>query len=183
MAVERFEVDPAHTVVEFTVRHLVIAKVRGVFTDVSGLIAIDTADMTRSSVEARIATASIDTNEPRRDAHLRSVDFLDVERYPEMVFRSTSVHVLDERELEIVGGLTLHGTTREVSLSTQYGGRIHDPWGSERVGFEATTSFDRTDFGLNWNAALEAGGVLVGNIVDVSIELEAVQVLAPAPRG
>lgn len=183
MAVERFEIDPGHTVVGFSVRHLVISKVRGVFTGVKGTIAIDNEDMTRSGVEVHVATASIDTNEPDRDAHLRSADFLDVERYPEMLFVSTSVEVMDARHLQIVGDLTLHGITRELSLATTYGGRVRDPWGAERVGFEAETSFDRTDFGLNWNAALEAGGVLVGNSVDISIELEAVRATASSPVG
>lgn len=179
--IERFEIDSAHTVVEFAVRHLVISKVRGVFTGVRGTIEIDDQDMTRSHVDVRVDTASIDTNDPARDQHLRSPDFLDVETYPEMTYRSTLVEVLDAQHVHVVGELTLHGITHEVTLATTYGGRVRDPWGNERVGFEAETSFDRRDFGLNWNAALEAGGVLVGDIVDISIEVEAIKAQVGTP--
>jgi polyisoprenoid-binding protein YceI len=171
---ERFQIDPAHSVVEFLVRHLVISKVRGAFTSFQGTIDLDPHDFSSSSVYVCVFTASIDTNEPQRDAHLRSADFLDAERYPELCFTSRRVEMLDELRLRIVGDLTIHGITREAELDATYGGRVADPWGQERIGFEATTTIDRRDFGLVWNAALEAGGVLIGDLVEVSIEVEAV---------
>lgn len=179
MAAERFEIDTVHSQVGFTVSHLVIAKVRGAFTRFAGSVLLDAEDVTASSVIARVETASIDTNEPQRDRHLRSADFLDVERYPEMVFASTRVEELAPRRLRVTGDLTLHGNSGDLVLDTTYGGRIHDPWGQERVGFEARGMFDRRRFGLVWNAALEAGGVLVGDQVEIEIQVEAV--LAPAP--
>jgi polyisoprenoid-binding protein YceI len=178
---ERFEIDPAHSVVEFLVRHLVISKVRGAFTSFHGTVMLDTRDLAASSVEACIDTASIDTNEPQRDRHLRSPDFLDAGRFPEMCFRSSRVELADSDLLRVFGELSMHGVTREVVLDAQYGGRVTDPWGHERVGFEATAVIDRRDFGLIWNAALEAGGVLVGDILDIDIQIEAVAAPIPEP--
>jgi polyisoprenoid-binding protein YceI len=131
-------------------------------------------------VEVRIQADSIDTQVADRDAHLRSPDFLDVARYPELTFRSARVEQAGDR-LRVVGSLTLHGVTREVALDVEFAGRGKDPWGNERAGFSARTSIDRRDFGLTWNAALETGGVLVGEKVEIAIELEAVKRVAAAP--
>jgi polyisoprenoid-binding protein YceI len=178
MALELFTIDPAHSVIGFSIRHMVIAKVRGSFTRFHGTVELDGEDVTCSRVEVWVDAASVDTNEPDRDAHLRSADFFDVERYPEITFLGTHVEVLDDTRLDVSGDLTLHGVTREFTLATTFGGRAIDPWGSERIGFGATASLDRREFGLVWNAPLEAGGVLVGNVVDAVIEVEAVR--APA---
>ncbi|HEY3318769.1 MAG TPA: YceI family protein [Coriobacteriia bacterium] len=181
MSLERFEIDPGHSTVEFLVRHLAVSKVRGCFQRFHGTLLIDTADLEASSVEACVITESLDTNEPQRDTHLRSADFFDAAEYPEMCFTSTGVQSSDVGRLTIRGDLTLHGVTREVVLDGAYNGRVRDPWGADRVGLEATTILDRRDYGLVWNAALDAGGVLVGNAVEVGIKIEAV--LRASPEG
>ncbi len=183
MPLERFEIDPAHSVVEFLVQHLVVSRVRGMFTRFRGSLLLDDEDLGKSSVEACVETASVNTNERDRDAHLRSPDFFDTERFPEMCFTSAHVDVLGDRHLAVVGELTMHGVTREIVLDTTYGGRVRDPWDGERVGFEATATLDRRDFGLVWNAALDAGNVLVGNTVEIDIEVEAVRVGRPEPAA
>ena len=139
-----------------------------------GTITFDEADPARSSLEARLDAATIDTREPQRDAHLRSPDFLDAEQYPQITFESTRLEPAGDR-VRIVGDLTLRGVTREVVLDAAPEGRQRDPWGNERAGFSAQTLIDRRDFGLTWNQALEAGAVLVGNDVRITIELEAVR--------
>ena len=176
MAIERWNVDAVHSGVGFVVRHMVISRVRGRFTDWSGSIRMDEADPGASSVEVTIRSASIDTHEPQRDGHLRSADFLDAERYPEIVFRSTKVETSGMQGLRITGDLTLHGVTRAVTLEGERLGRAMDPWGGERSGFSARTSIDRRDYGLTWNQALETGGLLVGEKVDIELEVEAVRV-------
>lgn len=177
---ERFDIDPAHTDVGFAIRHLVISKVRGSFTGVSGYILLDQRDMHESEVHAVVEMNSIDTNDDGRDEHLRSPDFFDVERFPEMRFDSTAVTVMDGQHFRVTGDLTLHGVTHPITLVATFGGRVKDPWGNERIGFEATTAIDRKEFGLEWNAALEGGGVLVGDTVNITIETEAVKVQTEA---
>lgn len=169
-----WELDPAHTVVEFSAKHMMITTVKGRFTDVTGVIHADEANRSRSSVEATIKAASLDTRTEGRDQHLRSADFLDVETYPEITFKSTRVEPVDKEHFHVTGDLTIRGTTRPVTLKATFEGRGKDPWGGERAGFSATTKIDRRDFGLTWNAALETGGVLVGNEVKIRIEAEAV---------
>jgi len=170
-----WNIDTVHSGINFSVRHMVVSKVRGRFTKYSGTLAIDDADLTRSTVEATIDAASIDTGTPQRDGHLRSPDFLDAERFPELRFRSTRVEKVGGDRFRVVGALTIRDVTREVALDVEYGGRAKDPWGNERAGFVARTSFDRKDFGLHWNQVLEAGGVLVGDRVDIDLEVEAVR--------
>lgn len=175
MALETWQVDPAHSGVHFTVRHMVIAKVRGRFTRWSAKLRIDPADLAKSSVEAEIDAKSIDTGEPDRDTHLRSQDFLHADRFPVLTFRSRHVEVLSADRLRVSGDLTIRDVTREVALAVEYGGLGKDPWGNQRSGFTATTALNRKEYGLTWNQALETGGVLVADRVDIEIEIEAVQ--------
>ena len=166
-------IDPSHSEAQFTVRHMMFAKVRGHFAKVSGTIQLDQDDLSRSSVDVTIEAASIDTREPQRDAHLRSADFLDVEKFQAITFKSRTVTPQGGR-LSIVGDLTIHGVTREVTLDAREEGSGKDPWGNQRVGFSATTRLDRRDFGLQWNQALETGGWLVGHDVDIDLDVEGV---------
>jgi polyisoprenoid-binding protein YceI len=169
--------DPSHSSIGFAVRHLMISKVRGQFGKWSGTFDYDAEDPTRSKLSVRIDAASIDTRDEKRDAHLRSPDFFDVEKYPELTFKSTSVGGEGD-ELVLHGELTIHGITKAVQLKVESLGTTKDPWGGTRAGFSATTSVNRKDFGLQWNMALETGGVVVGEKVEIAIEIEAVQAAA-----
>jgi polyisoprenoid-binding protein YceI len=175
MANENWQVDGAHSAVNLSVRHMVISKVRGRFAKWNAKLALDTADLSRSSVEVEIDAASIDTGVADRDNHLRSPDFLDAQKYPALRYRSRRVEVLSPERLRVVGDLAVRDVTREVVLDVEYGGQGKDPWGNQRAGFTATASLNRKDFGLTWNQALETGGVLVADKVDVEIELQAVR--------
>jgi len=166
--------DPAHTVVGAVARHLMVTKVRGYFREVSGTITI-AEDPLESTVEVHIKAASIDTGVADRDNHLRSPDFLDVENYPELTFKSTRVAKLDGSDLVVVGDLTIRGITREIELPVEFLGVSTAPWGSEVAGFSAAIELDREDFGMTWNAALETGGVVVSKKLKVEIEVEAVR--------
>ncbi len=159
-------IDPTHTEVGFVARHLMVSKVRGAFTDVSGTVTVGD-ELSGSRAEVSIRTASVATGTPDRDAHLRSVDFFDVDNHPEMTFVSTS---FDGETL--VGDLTIKGVTRPVTLDVDFGGVATDPWGNEKAAFEATAQIDRTEWGLTWNAALERGGVLVSEKVRIAIDLQ-----------
>lgn len=167
-------IDPAHSNVEFAVRHLMIATVKGRFADVAGTLVLDEADPLRSRVEVRIQAASIDTRTEQRDQHLRSADFFDVERFPEITFTSTRVERAEEGYL-VTGRLAMHGVTREVALAAAEQGRTRDPWGSDRVAFSATAKVNREDFGLRWNQPLEAGGVVVGEEIRIALDVELVR--------
>src|SRR5262245_31457000 len=156
-----FGIDPTHTTVGATARHLMVSKVRGRFTQVSGTIEVAENPLD-SSVAVAISTASIDTGVADRDNHLRSADFLDVEQYPELTFRSTRVVKQGGSDLVLAGDLTIRGVTREVELDVEYHGVATSPWGQQVIGFSASTEIDREDFGMTWNAALETGGVVVG---------------------
>ena len=173
-----WQIDPAHSLVEFSAKHMMITTVKGRFGDVKGTLVIDDASPDGSRVEVEIGTASIDTRVEQRDGHLRSPDFLDVETYPSITFVSRRVEGAAAQagdEFRVVGDLTIRGTTREVALDATYEGRGQDPWGGQRVSFSAKTKIDRRDFGLTWNQALETGGILVGNEIKISIELQAVK--------
>ncbi len=174
MTEQTWTIDAAHSGVHFTVRHMVVSKVRGKFGRFSGTITYDAARPAASSVVATIDVSSIDTGVEQRDGHLKSADFFDAARFPEMTFRSKHAEPAGADRLRLTGDLTIRGVTREVSLDVELGGRAKDPWGGERVGFSARTSLDRKEFGLTWNQALEAGGVLVGDRVDIELEVEAV---------
>jgi polyisoprenoid-binding protein YceI len=173
MRLESWQIDPAHSTVGFTVRHLVISKVRGRFTRWTARLKLETADLGHASVEVELEAASIDTGVAERDAHLRSPDFLDAAVHPALHYRSRKVELAQAGHLRVFGDLTVRGVTRPVDLEVDYVGRVKDPWGGVRAGFSATASLNRKDFGLGWNQALEAGGVLVADRVDVEIELEA----------
>lgn len=174
MARQNWQVDGAHSAVNLTVRHMVISKVRGHFARWNAKLALDTADLTRSSVEVDIEAASIETGVSDRDAHLKSADFLDAEKHPTLTYRSRKVERVSKERLRVVGDLTIRGVTREVPLDVEVGGQGKDPWGNVRAGFSATASIHRKDFGLTWNQALETGGVLVADRVDIEIELQAI---------
>jgi polyisoprenoid-binding protein YceI len=174
MATNPWDIDVGHSAIHFWVRHMVISKVHGRFARWSGTIALDPRDLTRSKVDVRIDAASIDTQVADRDAHLRSADFLDTAKHPEITFRSTRIEQAGTG-YRVVGELAMHGVSREVTLEAEFAGTGKDPWGNERAGFSAKASLDRRDYGLVWNAALETGGVLVGEKVEITIELEAVK--------
>lgn len=167
-----WQIDPAHTNVAFGVRHLMISTVRGRFAGVTGTVRVEGDDPATAVIDVTIDAASIDTREPQRDAHLRSADFLDVEHFPTLQFRSTRV-TRDEDDIRVTGDLTIRGVTREVTLAVEPQGYVTDPWGAQRVGYTATTKINRRDFGLVWNVILETGGLTVGDEVKISIELEA----------
>jgi polyisoprenoid-binding protein YceI len=169
-----WSIDPAHTTVEFSVKHLMISTVRGHFGAVSGTIVLDEQNPLASTVTAEIDVTSIDTRTEQRDAHLRSPDFFDVEKYPTIRFQSTRVE-RDGDHFDVVGNLTIRDVTREVVLHTSDEGRGGDPWGGQRAAFSATTRVDRREFGLTWNQALETGGVVVGNEIKISLEVQAVK--------
>lgn len=169
-----FTIDPAHSRVGFVVKHLMINKVRGGFTDVAGEIVI-AEDPLRSSVTATVGVASVTTGVPDRDNHLRSGDFFDVEKYPTLEFRSTGLSVGSGEEFRLAGELTINGVTRPVELKVEFEGVARSPWGQEVIGFTAGTEINREDFGLSWNQALETGGVLVGKTAKVELEIEAVR--------
>jgi polyisoprenoid-binding protein YceI len=165
-------IDPAHTHVGFGIKHLMIATVRGRFTQVLGTVTLDDDDPASVSIDITIPTASVSTADEKRDAHLRSPDFFDAERYPNMTFRSKRVEAKSSNAYRVVGDLTIRGVTREVLLDVRLLGRANDPWGKEHAAFEAKTKIIRSDYGLTWNAALETGGVLVGDEVSISIEAQ-----------
>ena len=169
-----WNIDPAHTTVEFSVKHLMISTVRGHFGAVTGTIVLNEQNPEASTVTAEIDVTSIDTRTEQRDAHLRSADFFDVETYPTIRFQSTRIE-RDGDHFGVHGQLTIRDVTREVVLHTTDEGRGGDPWGGQRAAFSATTVIDRREFGLSWNQALETGGVLVGNDIRISLEVQAVK--------
>jgi polyisoprenoid-binding protein YceI len=176
-----WQIDPAHSHVEFAVRHLMISTVRGRFADVQGHVWVDDTNHGDVLVDVVIQAASIDTRQEQRDAHLRSADFLDTARFPRITFRSRRVHGNPlAGEFQLTGALTIRDITRSVVLEVTPQGRITDPWGADRAGFSAQGRIDRTDFGLTWNQALEAGGVVVGTEVKISIEVEMVRQVTEA---
>ena len=171
-----WKLDQTHTHVEFSAKHLMISTVKGRITDVAGSIFIDERTPKNSSVDVTLNAATIDTRTDQRDQHLRSGDFLDVEKYPMILFKSTRIEG-DRNEFKLTGDLTIRDVTREVTLDVQFEGQTKDPWGGERVGFSARGKIDRRDFGLTWNMLLEGGGLTVGNDIKISIEVEAVKVV------
>ena len=168
-----YQIDAAHSEATFTVRHL-ITKVRGGFTDFAGNIAYDAADPTRSTVAFTIQAASIDTNQKDRDAHLRSADFFETEKYPTITFVSTGITSTGGNEYAVSGRFTVRDVTRDITLQVTLLGTAKDPWGNERIAFEAEHTLNRKDYGLTWNAALETGGFLVGDEVRISLSVQAV---------
>jgi polyisoprenoid-binding protein YceI len=178
-----FEIDSAHSGAQFSVKHLMVSNVRGSFGKVTGKANIDEKDITKSTVEAIIDATSINTNEPKRDEHLRSPDFFDTAKYPTITFKSTKVEQAGSN-LKVAGDLTMHGVTKPVVLDVEgFTSEAKDPWGNTKRGGVATTKINRKDFGLGWNKALEAGGVMVGEDVKVAVETELVKKeAAPAAK-
>jgi polyisoprenoid-binding protein YceI len=172
-ATTTYKIDKAHSEATFQVRHL-LTRVRGRFSDFEGLIEYDPNEPERSSVRATIQATSIDTNEADRDKHLRSADFFGVDQFPTLTFTSTRVTNKGGEAFDVLGDLTIHGVTKPVTLDVSFLGKANDPWGNERVGFEAETTINRKDFGLTWNAALETGGFLVGDEVRITLSVQAV---------
>ena len=170
-----WKLDPSHTIAEFSAKHLMITTVKGRITDIEGIIYTDEKDLKNSSVEATLRAVSLDTRTDQRDQHLRSADFLDVEKYPEIQFRSTRIQG-DKQSFKLTGDLTIRDVTKPITLDVEFEGQTKDPWGGERIGFSANGKIDRREFGLTWNQALEAGGVVVGNDIKISLEVEAVRV-------
>lgn len=173
---DTWKIDPVHTTVEFTVRHMMISNVKGQFTKVAGTITANGNDPASVRIEATIETSSIDTRSADRDADLKSANFLDVAKYPTMKFKSKKVEAAGTGKWKVVGDLTLHGVTKEVTLDVEIPGPpIKDPWGNIRAGASATATISRKQFGLTWNKLLETGGAVVGDDVAVSIDVEAVK--------
>ena len=174
-SVRTFSVDKAHSDVTFQVRHL-ITRVSGRFSDYSGTIEFDRDNPSQSKVAFTIQAASIDTAEPKRDAHLRSDDFFAAEQFPTLTFKSTKITPKGRDLYSVEGDLTIHGVTKPVVLPVTHLGTAKDPWGNEKLAFEAEATIDRKDFGLNWNAALETGGFLVGDEVKISLQIQATRI-------
>ena len=174
-------IDPAHTRAEFAVKHMMIATVRGQFTDIQGTVDFDEQTPAKSKIDVEIGAASVNTREEKRDAHLKSPDFFDAENYPYLHFVSKKVKVTGENTGRVIGDLTIRDTTREVALDVEYNGTQKSPWGTQNAGFSATGKFNRKDWGLNWNVALETGGWLVGDEVKVSIESEIIKQVEAVP--
>jgi polyisoprenoid-binding protein YceI len=176
MSMERWEIDSSHSSVHFSVRHLVIAKVRGSFARWSGTVLVPDGDFTKATVAVTIDASSIETGVADRDGHLKSPDFFDVAQYPELRFAGTHVKPgFRGDHVDVIGDLTIKGITREVVLRVEQHGQAKDPWGNTRAAFTAKTTIDRKDFGLTWNQALETGGVLVGDAVEIEAEIQAVK--------
>ena len=166
-----WKIGAAHTLIEFSVKYMMITTVRGQFTSFDGTLQVNPEDLAASFVEGTVDTASLDTKEPQRDAHLRSADFFDVEQYPTMRFRSTRFEPVEGERFKVVGDLTIKDVTREVVFDVTNEGQAQDPWGKKCWGVSATTTLNPKDFGLTWNVTLETGGWLVGDAVKVSIRL------------
>jgi polyisoprenoid-binding protein YceI len=174
MSLVKWDFDSAHSSVEFTVRHLLVSKVRGRFTKWRGTLKLDEQDIVRSSLDVAIDVASVDTHEPQRDAHLRSGDFFEVDKYPHITFKSKRVEETGKGRLAVTGDLTIRGVTREVALDVERGGIVaKDPWGKRRAGFSASATINRKDFGMTFNQVLDQGGLALGEEVAIAIEIEA----------
>lgn len=172
-AITTWNIDPAHSVAEFKVRHMMVSNVKGHFSGISGKLTLDENDITQSSIEATINAASINTNEAQRDTHLKSADFFDVEKFPTLSFKSSRVARKGDDELEVEGDLTIHGVTRKVRFTVEGPtAATKDPWGNTRIGLSATTKINRKDYGLVYNAALETGGILIGEDIPITLEVE-----------
>lgn len=174
MAADTYKIDPVHSYIGFAVRHLVISNVKGNFTDFSGTIIYDSVDLAKSSVDVTIKAAGINTDNPDRDKHLKGTDFFDVEKFPNITFKSDRIEKKGERFVAI-GKLIMHGVTKEVSITFDFLGTVKDPWGNFRIGIEGSTSVNRRDYGISWNKALDSGGLVVGDEVKIDLSVEAVK--------
>jgi polyisoprenoid-binding protein YceI len=171
-----WNLDPVHSVAEFKVKHMMISNVKGQFTGITGVLTLDESQIANSRVEATIDASSIQTRDAQRDGHLKSADFFDVEKYPSLTFQSTKIERTGEDELAVTGDLTIHGVTRAVVFKVEGPTPPNkDPWGNTRIGLSADTKINRKDFGLTWNAALEAGGILVGDEVTITLDVQLIK--------
>lgn len=175
MTPQTWQLDTAHTTIGFTVRHMVVAKVHGRFTKFDGKLSLPDGDLGRGTVEVNIDANSIDTQVEARDNHLRSPDFFESGKFPHLTFRSTAVEKTGKDRYRVKGQLTIRDVTREVELDTEYLGKVTDPFGAEKVVFSATTQIDRKAYGLTWNKAMETGGVLVADRIDIQLDVQAVR--------
>jgi polyisoprenoid-binding protein YceI len=175
LAGTKWSIDAAHSNVEFAVKHMMLATVKGRFAGVAGTVEFDGEELASARVEVAIEVASIDTRAEQRDAHLRSPDFFDAEAYPQMTFRSRGMEAAGADRYLVTGDLEIRGVSREIALTASFEGHGQDPWGGTRMAFHATGKLDRREYGLTWNQALEAGGILVGDEVKLSIDVELVQ--------
>jgi polyisoprenoid-binding protein YceI len=175
-ATTTWNIDPVHSVAEFKVKHMMISNVKGQFTGITGVLNLDEGDITNSHVEATIDAASINTRDPQRDGHLKSADFFDAEKFPTLSFKSTHVSRAANGELSIDGDLSIHGVTRKVTFEVEGpSAPAKDPWGNTRIGLSAMTKINRKDFGLVWNSPLETGGVLVGEEITITLDVQFVK--------
>jgi polyisoprenoid-binding protein YceI len=175
-AVSTWNLDAAHSVAEFKVKHMMISNVKGQFTKLTGTLKFDEQDIINSTVEASIEAGSIHTSDAQRDAHLKSADFFDVEKFPALTFKSTSITRKSDDELAVAGDLTIHGITRKVVFTVEGPTPpAKDPWGNTRLGLSATARINRKDYGLTWNAALETGGILVGDEITITLDVQFVK--------
>jgi polyisoprenoid-binding protein YceI len=171
--VTTWNLDTAQSVAEFKVKHMMISNVKGSFSGLSGVLQLDETDYTHSTVEATIAIASLKTGDDQRDAHLKSADFFDAEKFPTLTFKSTNIDSTGGPDYAVTGEITLHGVTKTITLAVEdVSEPSKDPWGNQRIGLSASTKINRKDFGLTWNAALETGGVLVGEDVNISLDIQ-----------
>ena len=176
-----YTIDPAHSSAQFSIRHMMISNVRGGFSSVTGTVEYDAANPADSSVDVVIDANTIKTLDESRDAHLKSADFLDTEKYPTITFKSTKIAATGDGEVNVTGDLTIHGTTKPVTLKVEGpSAEGKDPWGNIRVGASATTKIKRSEFGLTWNAALEAGGIMVGDELKIELEVQMIKAAATA---
>jgi polyisoprenoid-binding protein YceI len=171
-----WNIDPVHSTAQFKVKHMMISNVKGEFTTITGTLKLDGEDITRSQIEASIDPTSINTRDAQRDGHLKSADFFDVEKFLALTFKSTQVSKKTEGEFSVTGDLTIHGVTHSTTFQVEeLSAPTKDPWGNTRLGLSATTRINRKDFGLVWNAALETGGILVGDDVTITLDVEFIQ--------
>lgn len=170
-----WQLDKAHSSIDFSVRHMMISTVRGRFEEFDGTFEVNEADPTQSKIAVDIRVASVNTKEAQRDGHLQSPDFFDVAQYPIITFKSSRIEKVDDKHFNLIGDLTIKGVSKEVTLAGEYAGQAKSPWGATSAGFTASTKINRKDWGLSWNQVLETGGVLVGDEITINIELELVK--------
>ena len=170
-----YQIDYSHSTIQFSARHMMLSKTRGEFEKFSGTLNLNEENPAQSAVDVQVDASSINTRDEKRDEHLRSADFFDVATYPYLTFKSTKVDVLDRKRAKLSGDLTIRGVTKPVTLDVEYTGKSKSPWGTENYGFEAHTKINRKDWNLTWNVALETGGVLVSDEINIDIELELVK--------
>lgn len=170
-----YTIDPAHSRIGFVARHAMVTKVRGAFNDFTGTVTVDGQEPSRSSAEVTIEATSVDTRNADRDAHLRSNDFLQMDEYPRITFRATDIAPTGQDSFDVTGELTVKGTTKPVTVPFSFEGQATDPFGNNRAGFEGSTTINRQDFGVTWNAALETGGVLIGDKITLEFDISAIK--------